>query len=416
MRGHTRKRGKTWSYIIDLGEQPAQRCGNCRVKRGKAKDPKGLLFWPTNGAALEECPNCGGLLVETKERRQRWVAGFRTRKDAEAELAKVVGRMDEETYVEPSKQTLAEYLADWLAGVRPPAGGIRYSTWYSYGRNLQNHVIPAIGSKRLRKLQPNDLNKLYADLLDKGLSPRSVHYVHAIIRRALNEALRAGQITRNPAQLARPPKQTRPRMKTWTAEELRQFLRHVRDDILYASYLLAAMTGMRRGELLGLRWDDLDLKAGKLSVRQTLVEVNYELCFSEPKTARGRRVVDLDSATVAALDAHRKRQIEERLAHGPAWRDSGLVFTRQDGSPSHPDGLSDAFKRHVRAAGLQLIRFHDLRHTYATLALDAGMKPWDLSDRLGHASVAFTLDVYRHAIPATQKEAAEKVASLILSG
>lgn len=177
---------------------------------------------------------------------------------------------------------------------------------------------------------------------------------------------------------------------------------------------MALTTGMRRGELLGLRWADVDLAVGRLVVKQTVVSVGYQVQFSEPKTARSRRTISLDPSTVATLKAHRSHQLEQRLAWGPAWRESEFVFTREDGSLIHPQSVSDAFERAVKQVSLPLIRFHDLRHTYATLALDAGMKPWDLSDRLGHSSVAFTLQAYRHAVQATQESAASVAASFIL--
>jgi integrase len=170
---------------------------------------------------------------------------------------------------------------------------------------------------------------------------------------------------------------------------------------------------MRRGEVLGLRWEDVDLEDARASVRQVLTSVNYELGFGEPKTAKGRRVVDLDTTTVAGLRSHRARQAEERLAWGPGYRDLGLVFAREDGSPTHPDALGDVFERITATAGLPRIRLHDLRHTHASLALAGGVHPKVVSERLGHAAVSFTLDVYSHTVPSLQREAADKVAALV---
>jgi integrase len=174
--------------------------------------------------------------------------------------------------------------------------------------------------------------------------------------------------------------------------------------------VLAATTGMRRGEVLGLRWKDLDLDAGRLSIRQTLVSVAYEPKLSTPKS---RRSVKIDARTVAVLRSWRKRQLEERLESGSSYEESGLVFTREDGSLIHPDRFTQLFNKYVKHSGLPRIRLHDIRHTYATLALKAGVPSKTVSDRLGHATVAFTLDVYAHAIPEFDEEAADKVASLI---
>lgn len=157
-------------------------------------------------------------------------------------------------------------------------------------------------------------------------------------------------------------------MKTWTAEELRRFLDFVASDRLYGAWVLAATTGLRRGEVLGLRWGDIDLEPGRLAVRQTLVSVAYETKFSTPKTKRGRRSVSLNATTVMALRSHRKRQLQDRMAWGPAYQDSGLVVTREDGSLVHPDRFTQMFDKHVKNSGLPRIRLHDLRHTHATLA------------------------------------------------
>ncbi len=225
-----------------------------------------------------------------------------------------------------------------------------------------------------------------------------------------------GYLNRNPAALAVKPKQRSAGsvdMRTWTADELRRFLDHVRDDRLFPAWRLAASTGLRRGELLGLRWQDVDLHAGRVSVRQTLTTVGNKVAFGEPKTARGKRNIALDGVTIGALRTWRTQQAQERLALGPVWQDTGLVFSREDGSLIHPDTFSFWFDRHVRAADVPRIRFHDLRHTHATLALQAGVPAKVVSERLGHATVAFTLDVYSHVIPALQEDAAERIAALV---
>jgi len=203
-------------------------------------------------------------------------------------------------------------------------------------------------------------------------------------------------------------------MQTWTALELGRFLQGVQSDRLYATWHVLATTGMRRGEALGIRWSDVDLDAGRLSIQQTVICLGYKVTFSEPKTKRGRRSIALDAETVAVLKAHKKAQLEERVALGLGKPDaSGLVFTQTDGSPINPSWFSDSFRSHVKALGLKEIRLHDLRHTYATMAFGAGVPAKVVSDRLGHSTVAFTLDRYSHHVPALDEEAAEKVAGLI---
>jgi integrase len=202
-------------------------------------------------------------------------------------------------------------------------------------------------------------------------------------------------------------------MKTWSRDELARFLAIVREDPRFALWRLAATTGLRRGEVLGLRWHDVELEAGRLRVTQQRVRGANGLGYGPPKTAKGRRSVALDPATAAAVRAHRVRQAEERLAFGPGYEDADLVFARADGSPEDPDGISSIFARLVRLAGLPRIRFHDLRHTHATLALAAGIHPKVVQERLGHSSITVTLDTYSHAIPAMQEDAAARVAALV---
>jgi integrase len=356
----------------------------------------------------------------TGKRVRKWHSGYRTKRDAERARIEILSRLDHGTYVSPDRRTVGSYLeGDWLPAVK---ARLKASTWDSYSRNIRLHISPELGPIPLQALTATRLNEFYASLISEGrrdgnggLAPKTVRYLHGIIRKALAEAARWNLLQRNVADQADPPtiRSTAPEMKTWTADELAQFLDFVSDDRLYAAWVVAATAGLRRGEVLGLRWIDIDLNASRLSVQQTLVSVAYETRFSVPKTARSRRSVSLDATTVAALRAHRKRQLEERMSWGQAYRDSGLVVTREDGTLVHPDRFTQMFDKHVKDAGLPRIRLHDLRHTHATLALAAGVHPKVVSERLGHATVAFTLDVYSHAVPALQEEAADRIAALI---
>lgn len=335
------------------------------------------------------------------KRIRKWHSGYRTKRDAERARVELLAKLDSGGYVEPHKLTVGVFLVEqWLPSVKAQVKP-RTHAWHA--TNVRRHLVPAVGAVPLQKLSPGHLNALYGVLGEQGMSARTIHHVHATARRALADAVRWGLVSRNAASLASPPRPGRTEMRTWSVPELRRFLSQVRGDRLYAMWLLAASTGMRRGEVLAVRWADVDLKAGRVQV-------------VESKTAAGRRSVALDPATVAALKAWRKEQTAERLAWGVGWLNLGLSFTREDGAPVDARWLDKWFVRHAQGAGLPAIRFHDLRHTHATIGLAAGVHPKTMSARLGHASIAITLDLYSHAIPALEEEAAATVAALVLGG
>jgi integrase len=332
----------------------------------------------------------------TGRRRQYSKGGFRTKKECQQALNEALSALRTGTFVEPSQRTVARFLVEeWLPAMRPPR--VRPSTWLSYQRNIGRHIVPAFGHLPLQRLTPAQLTAFYRGLLEagqqrgnNGLAPKTVRNIHGALHAALRDAVRWGYVARNVAAAADLPRSTTPEMHVWSPEQLGAFLDHVRADRLYAAWLVLATTGMRRGEVAGLRWIDVDLDAGRVSPRRPRVVVNHEVLVSEPKTAKGRRSIALDPATVAALREHRRWQLEERLAVGPGWEDSGLVFTWPDGRPLHPERFSRWFEQHTRAAGLPKIRLHDVRHSYATAALAAGIPARIVSERLGHANIAIT--------------------------
>lgn len=288
----------------------------------------------------------------------------------------------------------------WLSAVEH---SVRASTFVGYRSHVTRHIVPELGSVGLADLDASMINAFHASLLSDGLCPTTVRRVHATLHRALGDAVKWGLRPDNPAGRSDPPRTRRhPELRTWSAAELRFFLTHVRDDEWFALWFLLATTGMRRGEALGLRWPDVDLERGCLAVRRTVISISGRIEWSEPKSARGRRVVALDPATAEVL-----------RSWGPG---DGLVFCGGDGSPLDPTAVSKRFVRLVADSGLPRIRLHDLRHTHATLALQAGVNPKIVSERLGHATVAFTLDVYSHALQHLQQKAADKVAALVFGG
>ncbi len=358
----------------------------------------------------------------TGKRRQKWYSGYDTRKEAATARDTIRAELAAGTFVERSRQTVHAYLDDWLEAVEPT---LSPSTFHSYERNMRLHVKPRIGAVRLPDLDPGVINQLYAQLLAEGhrdhpggLKARTVRYIHTILHRAFKDAVRWGRLPRNPVAAADPPGTTAaasPEMVTWDAATLAQYLERARttNDRYYAAWYLVATTGLRRGEALGLRWADLNLEAGRASIRQTLVCVNHEVQISSPKTTKSRRAIALDQGTIAVIREHRDAQAEQAAAIGDEWPDHDLILTLTDGRPIHPERFSREFDRRIQRWGLPRIRLHDLRHTWATLALQAGVHPKVVSERLGHANISITLDTYSHVTPAMQEDAAETVAEFI---
>jgi integrase len=416
VRGHIRHRGDertgSWEYIADTGMALAQRCQDCNKRFWVERKPK------------ERCPRCGGELLETEERRRAIKGGFRTQKECEAAMNKILTAVEESTYIAPTKVNVREYLKkEWLPAIKST---VRPTTYYSYVQHVDFHIVPHIGSIKLTDLSGARINALYATLAEKGkkdgktgLAPLSVRHVHAVLHRSCKDAVRWGRLSRNPVEAADPPRISgngRCEMKTWSAEQLGAFLIAVKDDRLHPVWHTLAMTGMRRGEALGLLWEDVDLENARLSVRRALVPSGRDVVVSEPKTARGRRSIALDPETVEVLKTQAARQLADQDEWGDGWTNSGLVFTKENGDALHPEDVTRYFRQAVKKAMMPTIRLHDLRHTHATLALRAGIHPKVVSERLGHATVSITLDTYSHAIPAMQEEAAALIAGLVFEG
>ena len=347
-------------------------------------------------------------------RKQVRKTGFDTKGEALAWLAESQVEAVEGDHVEPSKLTLASYVRDrWLPAIE--GTGLRLSTLSSYQDIMRFYILPSLGQIPLQSITADQLTKLYVTLAKNGgkggrpLSRRTVRYAHVVIHRALKDAERWRLVKRNVAALADPPsaKSTKaPKFKSWTLD-------HVGDDRLRPLWWFFAITGVRRGEAAGLRWENTDLEKGTVAIIETRVSVNYKVVESDPKTSHGRRRIALDPETVRVLREWRKRQLEERMAWGPAWQETGYVFTREDGTPWHPDRIRQIFKRLVSETGLPSISPQGLRHTSASLALAVGVPLKVVQERLGHSSIAITGDIYSHVTEGMDREAAAFIAEAI---
>lgn len=303
--------------------------------------------------------------------------------------------------------TLERYLRQWLDEVVRPS--VRPSTYLAYELHVRRHLIPELGRVPLAKLTPQQVQGMLNRNLAAGLSPRSVHHLRAVLRRALNHALRWDLVARNVAVLVDPPRVPRRDVPIMTPAEARQFLSVARDDRLSALYAVALALGLRQGEALALNWENVDLDAGFLRVRRALQRVNGKPTFVEPKSQRAIRTIRIPTAILTELRAHRARQLEERLWAGLRWKEQGLVFTTTIGTPLDATNVTHRLHRMLRSAGLADMRFHDLRHGAASLMLAQGVHPRVVADILGHSEVRLTLDVYSHVIPALQDDAADRM-------
>ena len=357
---------------------------------------------------------CEGVDPATGKDKRRWHPAGDNRKDAERVLADLIKRVHDGDYRAPDKITLGNYmLKRWLPTKR---GRLKPSTAESYERIIRLHINPNIGNIPVQKLRPEDLDELYARLLTDGkrngagggLSAQTVRNVHVTIQGALSDAERKGTVMRNVADLADAPTNSRASrtMSAWTSDELRAFLEAISDHYLYSLYLLAATTGMRRAEIAGLAWRNDDLDTARLTVSQQLLSVEYKLIESDLKTPTSRRTIDLDPHTVTQLRHAPAPPARRSHGHRPPPPRTATSSPNPADRPSTPTSSARPSSASSPRLDLPRIRLHDLRHTHATIRLQQGINPKVVSERLGHASVSFTMDVYQHVLPGMQAQAA----------
>ena len=420
--------------------------------------------WTYRFRAPERDPSTGEYPTISK-------GGFLTEKEAWKSCREAMREADQGRVVRPSTRTVAQFLTEWFAAVEASMDATTWQNWKDYAKS---YVVPHIGAEKLQRLDEPQLLRLYAKLLtegrikkdrnyamyrywlthkvdaappgprdvsnacgttihaaraavrryqagivpqrvDPGLAPKTVRNIHAMIHRALVDAVAWKYTANNPASNVRPPKRSRARRTVWNREDIQKFLRTSSRDRFAALFLLELTTGIRRGQICGLRWYDVDLHAREITVHDNRVVVGgHARDKAGGKTQNADQTIAIDRTTAAALQKWRTLQDEERAFFGADYHPGNYVFTFQDGRPPHPDSVRQRFDRLAAAAGLVRITFHDLRHSYATAALKAGVSPKIISERIGHADVGFFLQTYAHVLKNDDREAAEQAAAFLI--
>lgn len=380
MRGHITKRGKnSWTIVLNTGKDPST---------GKYK--------------------------------QQWISVKGTKKEADRRLADILHQIDTGAFVKPGRLTLADFLHRWLKDYA--FTNLAPRTAEGYDTIIRCHIVPAIGSIPLTQLRPQQIQSYYSAMLSTGrcgrntpLSSTTVRQHHMVLHRALHFATKWGLLSRNPADAIEPPRSHRTDMHIMNEDNIQTFLGAAKKTPYYTLFYLALFTGMRRSELLALRWSDVDLPLGQLSVNRSLHRLrDGSPVFAMPKTAKGRRTIALPPSASLTLKQHRENQERIRDMSAAPFQDSDLVFSHIDGGPLLPDTVSQAWRRLTRRAGLNGIRLHDARHSHASLMLKQGVHPKIVQERLGHAGIQVTLDIYSHVVPGLQEAAAARFDELLL--
>jgi integrase len=320
-------------------------------------------------------------------------------------------QLEEGRLIDAPRQKVAVFLDEWLGTIEAT---VRPRTYLTYELYARRHLIPELGHFQLDRLGPAHVQAMLARKLAEGLQPQTVAHLRAILRTALNRAVRFGLVSRNVASLTDPPRVERVEIKPLDPDQARRLLAALEGDSNRALFLLSLFTGVRRGEALGLQWADVDLDGAEVRVNRALQRYRGELHLDPPKTARSRRSVTIPDVVIEALRQRRVAQLQDRLLAGGGWRESDLVFTTRRGTPIEPRNAVRSFKLALRRAGLpQAIRLYDLRHSCATLLLIQGVSPRVVMEILGHSQIALTMNTYSHVIPALQREAASKLEALL---
>jgi len=370
MKGTYGKRNNSWYFSVDLGKYP-------------------------NG-----------------KRKRKWVSGFKTKKEAEKACNELIYKYAHNEIPEVKDMNLHSYLYLWLE--QYAKNNVKGNTYDNYVLNIERHIVPLIGSIKLEKLTPLSIQDFYSKLsTENALGNTTINYIHRLLNNALKQAVKWNLITFNPCNAVTPPRKDKYEARTLTEIEVSKLLDACQNDIMYTPILIACTTGMRRSEIVGLRWSDINFTEKTISVRHTYQKIGNEYKLMTPKNKKSSRSIAMFDVLAAHLFKMRKIYLKNKLKYGSTFHDSDHVCCWEDGKPIPPYCIYNAFKKISKESNITQVRFHDLRHTHATLLLSAGIPAKITSERLGHSNISTTMDLYSHVTPNMQREAADKLEGLM---
>jgi integrase len=368
------------------------------------------------GHIRERSPGKWAIVIDIQgedgKRRRKWHSFAGTKRQAQEECARLITELRGGSYVEPSKITMAQHFDRWLEHMKSQ---VTPRTHERYSEIVKKNIVPLLGTAHLTKLRPVQISDAYAKALASGrrdgtggLAPTTVVYMHRLIKHSLAQAIRWDMISRNPADAVTPPKVERGTLTTYDMPQTAELIEVARGTRLHVPILLAVTCGLRRGEIVALRWRNVDFQNAGLSIVESAEQTKTGVRYKPPKSGKGRRVA-LSASVAEELRSHKIRQAEELLRLGMRQDDAAFVYAQEDGSPIQPRSLTHMWTKAVGDMDLPRIRFHDLRHAHATHLLASGVHPKVASERLGHSRIGITLDLYSHVMPGMQEDAASRV-------
>lgn len=376
-----------------------------KPKRQKKANGEGTVYKRADGKWAGQV-----YINQSDGRRVRRTLYGATRKEVSQKIAELRDRSEKGAPVAPQNLTLEAYLNEWLDTI--VVTRVRPNTLKNYRVHVDRYLVPDLGRRPLAKLTARELRLYFESLRRRGVGPRAIQRAHMTLRAALEDAMREEILDRNVAKLVRVPTPPRAEREPLSVDEVRAFLKSTRDERLHAMFVVFALLGLRRSEVLGLRWEDLDLEGGFLSVRRGLQRIDGKLLVLPPKTARSRRTIPLPPVVVEKLKTHQEQQQAERATLGEKWPTQGYVFTTPIGTPIDPDNCSKLVRAALKQAGVRNVRLHDFRHGCVSVLLGLGVPPRTAMDIVGHSTIEMTMNVYGHVSLDDKRDALDKLGTL----